>query len=470
MNSESLVDNGFQKKAAITFFVVSAALRILLCWANPTWNSFDNHYEPIFLIMENHSIPDVGDCWQCYHPPVFYWTSAQAGRTAVNMGMSLPAIRKMMQMLCCFYGILSVGLVYLILGKLPLSGFSRLLAFGTVCFLPRHIYMSAMNSNDTMSYMFAALFIYIMLEAMERKMKTPLLLAASAVLSLAMFTKYTAYALLPAVSVLFALMWLKRIPVPRRQVLVSALIVLLIPAILLGIHLGNNMKRYGKPLPSNAALMDPTHTYPHDERRYDFITFKPWESVGVPIISPGRMHSFWTLVYTGMWFDNEPKFLLFTDANEKWWFNYFGWLNGANGYPEDASPISATTRFAAGSMIILGLFPLFLAVAGMAAYAGGLKRSWIDAPEEGLKIVMFTVLLLSNIAVMISLVIGFPIYSSMKASYLLVSTPALALFLAMGIAAFEKNRTFKKGAAALFSLIFALSAFQTLRIIFSLPW
>lgn len=127
----------YYKTVFISFFVLGGLLRILLCWSNPPGNFFDNHFEPILLIMKTGAIPGKNDCWQCYHPPVFYWISAMAGHVAAHVGIaSLPRLLKFFQFVVCFYGILTLGILYLILNKLRLSNFSRLLAFGTACFFP----------------------------------------------------------------------------------------------------------------------------------------------------------------------------------------------------------------------------------------------------------------------------------------------------------------------------------------------
>ena len=69
----------YYKSFFILFFILGSLLRILLCWSNPPGNFFDNHFDPILLIMKTGTIPGKNDCWQCYHPPVFYWISAMAG-------------------------------------------------------------------------------------------------------------------------------------------------------------------------------------------------------------------------------------------------------------------------------------------------------------------------------------------------------------------------------------------------------
>jgi hypothetical protein len=193
------------KLLAVLFFLFAIVLRVLLCWSNPVSNSFDNHFEPIFLIMKFGTIPAKNACWQCYHPPVFYWI---------------------------FYGILTVGIIYLILSKLPLSDFSRLIAFGTVCFLPRHIYMSAMNSNDTISYLFVALSIYLLLIAIERKLSLLILLLASIVISITLFTKYSSYVVLPIILTSFVLLFYNGLIVPRKKVAASLILILLVPVAL----------------------------------------------------------------------------------------------------------------------------------------------------------------------------------------------------------------------------------------------
>jgi len=194
--------------AAVFFlflFCAGAVLRLLLCWVNPPQNAFDNHYEPIFLIMQTGAIPAKDACFQCYHPPVFYWISAIIGKMALSGGMTPPHMAKLLQFVCCFYGIATLGICYLILKKFPLSAFASAIAFGVICFLPRHIYMSAMNSNDTISYLCVAISIYLIIVALERRLPPLRLALLSIVLTVTVFTKYTAFAVLPAV--LAAVLW-----------------------------------------------------------------------------------------------------------------------------------------------------------------------------------------------------------------------------------------------------------------------
>ena len=152
----------------ITFFIVAIFLRVSLCILNPPNNSFDNHFEPISLIMQHGTIPAKNACWECFQPPVFYVVSAKIGLLSFDMGANPSQIKKILQFISCFYGIITLFVIYLILNKFTLSNFSKLISFGLICFLPRHIYMSAMHTNDTMAYLFVAICIYILIINIER--------------------------------------------------------------------------------------------------------------------------------------------------------------------------------------------------------------------------------------------------------------------------------------------------------------
>src|SRR5437764_14482096 len=151
------------------------------------------------------------------------------GKMALAGGMTPPHMIKLLQFVCCFYGIATLGVCYVILRKFPLSAFSSAIAFGAICFLPRHIYMSAMNSNDTISYLCVAISIYLSIVALERKLAPLRLALLSIVLTVTLFTKYTAFAVLP--SVLAGSLWPYhvRLVVSRKQLWLSIFAALALP-------------------------------------------------------------------------------------------------------------------------------------------------------------------------------------------------------------------------------------------------
>jgi len=283
-----------------------------------------------------------------------------------------------------------------------------------------------------------------------------------------LFTKYTSYVVLPVILIVFASLYHKRLFASRKQVLLSFVLVLLIPITILSVYMISNIKHYGSPLPWNVKQVDPTLTQPQDHRHLDFISFKPWEIiVGTPIVVPGKMHSFWTLVYSGMWFDNEPKFIHYLDSNQDWWNHYYGWLRGEEKFPGDNPSVSNLTKLTGAGLTAFGLFPLLLIVCGLYIFFAGSWRSFANAAEI-VKMNIFPTLLFSNAVGIIALALRLPVFSAVKASYFLNSLSAFAVFLSLGLMSFEKNKRLRWVIIIAFGALFTLSGLHILHIFYSL--
>jgi hypothetical protein len=457
------------KTCAILFFVGGVALRISLCWSNPPLNAFDDHYEPILMMMDSGSIPAKDACWQCYHPPVFYVISAMLGKPFMASGFTIPQVEKLLQFVNCSYGILTLVFIYLILEKFLLPELSKVIAFGVACFLPRHIYMSAMNSNDAISYLFVAMSVYLLIITIERKLSVPSVLAASIVISIALFTKYTTYALLPATIVPLAILYFKNTVLSRRTVVIKSVTMLVLPGVLLAGYFISNYRHYGDPVPWNVKLEDPSLEQPRDYGNLDFVSFKPWDGMVEPIIVPDKMHSFWTLLYNGMWFDNQPKFLLFLDSNSEWWMQYYAWLRGNTAFPGENNSVSSVTRLSGMGLLGLGLLPLFLLLKGSYCYVQEIRDHWREG--QGVEIARMSVfpsLLIANAAIMIGLALRLPVYSAVKPSYFLNSLPVFAIFFSYGFAFYKKSKNVTRVMVVITGLLFALVSVHIFHICWAL--
>lgn len=452
----------------VIFFSGAVILRVLLCWANPPANSFDNHFKPIFMIMDSGAVPPKDACFQCYQPPVFYWTSAFIGNVAVRMGMTVPHMVKLLQFVSCFYGLLTVGVCYLIIQKLPLSDFSRLISFGTVCFLPRHIYMSAMHSNDAMSYLLVALCVYLLIIAVERQFSPLNLIALSIALTVTIFCKYTTFTIIPTALVVFFSALRQRF-VSLRKIIILTVVTFLLPLSMLGTYMVSNLRHYDSVLPWNVSIYDPSAHRPRDDVSISFFTFKPWEDIKTPILAPGKLHSFWTLIYSGMWFDTEPYFVRFLNDDKAWWNHYFSWYRGEENFPDKNLGLSGLTALSGSGLITLGLFPLALIIIGFYYYISG-KWSILMQPTAAAKISMsmFPVLFAFNAAGIIALTLRLPVYNSMKASYFLNSMPAFMVFLGIGLMSFEKTKILRRTVLILFGLLFTLVMLHILHIVLTI--
>lgn len=421
-------------------FGLAVILRLLLCSQNPPANSFDDHYEPISLIMKTGEIPRKDACFECYNPPVFYSIAAVTANTLRTLGFSVDAVQKALQFQNCFYNILTLLVVYLILKKFSyLTEFSRHIAFGSICFLPRHIYMAAMFSNDNLGYLGVAVCTYLMLVTLERREPWWLFAALlSMAASLTVFVKYTGFVVLPMIAIAYITLAARKTDERRNRPFAKMFIALLPPLILLGSYMFINYKDYGDVLPWNDKFLDTSKIQPRDDERLNFISFTPWQYVREPLQIPGQLHSFWTLIYTNAWFDTEPKFLHYTDWDKDWWPKYWAWRTGESTFPEAQIPLSMETRTLAVGLLTLGLIPLFMVVAGVIQsfpefFAG--KDHWM--PIE--KYFPLLILLASNTAIVVWLTLKAPVFSSMKASYFLSSLPAFGVFTAHGVKLFENR-------------------------------
>lgn len=393
------------------------------------------------------------------------------GKLAIKMGATFPHLLKLLQLICCLYGILTVGIIYLILQKIQLSEFSRLFAFGTICFLPRHIYMSAMNSNDTITYLFVAICIYLLIITIERKFSPVSLIVLSVAITITLYTKYTSFVVLPIMLTVYLLAYNNLPSANRINYLILLILTFLIPLLFLSTSTFYNIKNYGSPLPWNLKINDPNASQPRDKGGVNYFSFKPWESIKNPILVPGNLNSFWTLIYSRMWFDMEPKFLYLMDSNDSWWNHYYGWLRGEEKFPGDNPSMSKLTILEGSGLITLGLFPLFFVIIGIYRYLAGLRNDFTKSNwMESTKMSIFPVLLISNTLGIVAITHRLPVYSAMKASYFLNSMPAFAIFLGIGLMSIENRNIFKHIIAIIFTALFSIVFLHIILIYLSILW
>lgn len=442
------------------------AFRLLLCWYNPPVNTFDNHFTPIKLILATWRIPNATECVECYHPPVFYLVSAVIARVALALGLAPDPLLKLLQFVNCGYAIATVGVVFLILRKLRMSARARLLVFGTLCLLPRHIYLSALHGNDCMGILFVCVCAFLCLDIIDRGPSLVRAVALSAAVTVAIFIKHSGWVVVPMVAICWlSLDWCAgRRPAARTLLPLGG--IMAIPLLLLAVSLRHNVQTVGQALPYNDQA---SVNQPRAERGVTYFDFKPWKFVATPIVVPDQSWSFWTLLYCGMWFDTEPKFLFATDVNWPWWMDYAAWVRGEQPFPQAAPPLSAPTRLLAASLITLGGVPLLCILFGLLqAGINAISAQTAGDRREAAKFAMLMVLLAANVAGVAVIARRLPVFTSLKASFLLNSLPLLSLCLGNGLTAMERHPRLSRGVGALFCLLFGLCALHIGRILLGL--
>lgn len=208
------VGNGQRNWLAWGVLVAGAALRIGLAVVMPPDVAYDDHFTPIRMLLRDGRLPRPHECWQCYQPPLFYLISGGvftgASRAAAACGLSevraVAAAKKAVQLESAVFGCITLLVCWSILrrvvppacpaglsdGTAPAGagappGRARessraardhasdagptptcageALALALVAFLPQHIYMSAMVTNDALTYLVASLAVWTALWA-----------------------------------------------------------------------------------------------------------------------------------------------------------------------------------------------------------------------------------------------------------------------------------------------------------------
>ena len=187
------------------------------------------------------------------------------------------------------------------------------------------------------------------------------------------------------------------------------------------------------------------------------MTFKPWLFVNYPILRPGQLNSFWTLMYSGMWFDTEPKFIDNT-GQFPWWLTYFGWMQGRGPFPQDAAIAAPRGMLLVGSGLeALGLIPLLLGLTGVWVLLRGILPRSAGQREYKPFLLAFLMLAILAVASAMQLYMEVPSYSAIKSSYILGAIPAFCALIGLGAQAWEKRRGGALLCGTLLGTLFLLS-------------
>jgi 4-amino-4-deoxy-L-arabinose transferase-like glycosyltransferase len=438
--------------------LLGAGLRFALFWVNPPQNAFDDHLEPIQMLMQTGEIPAKDACWQCYQPPVFYYLSAKLGKLAVGVGADLPAVLKILQSVSCLAGILGLVVIGRILDRTGLPATAKLASLATACFLPRHVYMSAMHSNDTLTYLWVAVSAYLLILAVDRQFSLRWLFAVSVAATLAVLTKYTGFVVLPMIGFVLVLPKVRRSAGSHRRFARGVAVALLLPVASLALYCASNLQRYGEVLPWNDAMLDPTLSQPRPEGGLRYTDFRPWETIRTPILAPDNIDSFWTLLYSRAWFDMEPTYLYLGERGR--WRDHDAWMRGARPFPR-SSPLSGVAHGFGSLLIALGLFPLVLVLTGCIQTLIGRWSGWNGPPWQP----MFPVLAFVSALGVLLLAIRIPVFSAIKAAYMLNALPAFVVFVGVGVTSLVRWRRVHAFVLATLAVILSVAAVHVIWIV-----
>jgi hypothetical protein len=391
----------------------AVAAIVVVAWVGIAWNNapsltaidgFDaeGHWQYVTFVMEEHGLPTADQGWSMFQPPLYYLLSA------ISLGVAGVATHQATAALIVRATSIALGALHLLFlfGSLRLIFPDRrgpvLAGLVIGAFIPAVLLQFQFVGNDALAMTLSAGAVYCTLLALRRETTSIALHAAvGIVLGLAMLAK--ASAVVPA-AVVFLVLAAHAVAggrVARDRLRATAVAGVTFVATC-GWHFLAVWQRFGNPLAGNwdprvlpAWWQDPGYLTPSFFTRWG-------ASLREPLMS--AYGSFWDGIYTTLWGDG-----LIAGRSGLWIAPPWDWERMAAGY-------------------VLALVPTVLIVLGAIVFVSRMVRR--PGAVEGLIVGLGCV---SGFA-LATWPLRLPIYSVIKASFILPATLSLAAFAGAGFA------------------------------------
>jgi hypothetical protein len=175
-------------KLFIIFLILLVSIRSIVAGLIPVESrssDFGGHIDYVHYVLSHWSMPKAEACWQCYQPPLFYFSAVGYG-IAFGSGTLdedfLYLFPLTISVLCCY--------VYGRILQRVLKKDALLLVAAPIFLLPGVVHGELAFNNDVLAHFFSALALYFGLIWFESKRPKELYLT-SLMIALGMFSKYT---------------------------------------------------------------------------------------------------------------------------------------------------------------------------------------------------------------------------------------------------------------------------------------
>jgi len=299
--------------AAVALGGTGLAIRINNAFRYPTNWGFDAKYnwEYIERLMSSWALPAPDAGWATGHPPLFYYLGAAIGRALGHPDTESTTLA--IRLVSAAAGLLTLALAVMLVRRVdPTNPRRALLAGGLLLFLPVHIYMSAMLSEEILASSFTSAAVTGVALALTRpgnaQQERVRALSIGLAAGLAVLTKLSGVLVALAVAGAYALDgW-------RRRELAPALgrIALVLGAVALvgGWYYARNRIEYGYFYPQNLSTHEVMFTMPPGERNIgDYLRVPLATWTDPQLLAPGLIRSVWGSTYATVWFDGHRFFL-----------------------------------------------------------------------------------------------------------------------------------------------------------------
>ncbi|HUW81974.1 MAG TPA: tetratricopeptide repeat protein [Phycisphaerae bacterium] len=457
---------------------IGATLRIALFGATQPRIAYDNHIEVALYHATHGRLPEPDALWQAYQPPLYHllgsavyrvvagttitdhrWVAqklqrnygleaaipfmarADADQTALpdQPELAWPMRRhlaglKAIQGISLVAGLATLLLVWATLRKVfPESAWAQWIGLMVIAVLPRHIYMSAMATNDSLSYVFITLAIYLLVCYLQRP-TWPVCLGWGLAAGLAIVSKGTGLVLLPVGATVLGAEFVRQTIRGRRcGLLVIQTMVMLLLAVGIGaLHYSRLAVRYGNPFVINADITPRRNMelQPPGRDGLRFLSVRPLQLWRRPFIHQDTVGSWPTAVYARMWFDYEPWFTQWRHAPMKPFLSqcyartarpgHTLWT-GLLDWPDELAPKALVWQ---GRLLYLSGLPVALLILLGPITLG--RRNLEPAGLTMLTLAVFT------LALVIVQAMQRPNFCAFKAAYVLAALVALAAWAGAG--------------------------------------
>jgi hypothetical protein len=185
---------------------------------------FNDHIKYIQIINEEKRIPNLDECWSCYHSPVFYVTSAALKKiTDIYDENLFYNVLRQTQLLFSFFALaFGVALLFRIFENKTIAFIASLLWV----FWPGFIIASVRVSNDIPFY-FGAMFCMYFAELWWKRPKNSYLVFATLGASLAFAFKSTGFVVLGVWGIIFVCGIFKHFKMCSLKVIAFSIIIVL---------------------------------------------------------------------------------------------------------------------------------------------------------------------------------------------------------------------------------------------------
>lgn len=398
----------------IALLVSGAALRALLIAHSPSPDgyTYDFYYEGVEHLNTTGHLPTAADCWQCYHPPLFYAVGAVFYRLGWMLARTRTGALEGLSALSLLSAGATIWYSIRLLEFLRQRGSYLLLASAVVVVFPCLFISSWSAEADSLqtALMSAVLYYLTRYDAGPRQAGLRVVALLGVLCGLAMATKYNGLLALGATGVLLFL----RLFTDGQQsrTIRDGLIVLALALSLGSWKYLDNRRHYGTALFANgsaaAGFTSGGFTF---WRGYDYLSLRFAEVIDLyePHAPPGRLtdqpvyYSVPTTLHAMAWTD----------------MSFFS-VRSRHGDPSKPYPDKRIPKWLVGAMLVLGMVPNLLATVGLLSV---LRRKSFRA---------CTVVTLMTIPTYVAWFTAQQVWA-LKTKYILFLLPAYAAYLVVGL-------------------------------------